>query len=178
MTRRRMLSRRCFSFTIPLPHNWTTQNNGANFGTDYYTRLAVAKSNIFVNSPNETKYFYQDLDESGAQLNGNNSYTVTFAKDALPPVKGFWSLTLYNEHHFFSPNEIKRYSVGTKNKTLVAGPDGSLTIYVQAAAPDGDKKANWLPAPKQNFALFMRSYWPEEAILNGSWTPPAVVKVK
>ena len=35
-----------------------------------------------------------------------------------PPVNGFWSLTLYNEHHFFAPNEIKRYSIGTKNKAL------------------------------------------------------------
>ena len=53
---------------------------------------------------------------SGARLNGANRYTVTFAKDQTPPVNGFWSLTLYNEHHFFAPNEIKRYSIGTKNK--------------------------------------------------------------
>jgi hypothetical protein len=163
---------------IPLPHNWTTQNNGAQFGIDYYTRLAVAKSNIFVNSPNETKYFYQDFDDGGSQLNGRHSYTLTFAKGGLPPVRGFWSLTLYNQHHFFSPNEMKRYSVGTKNKTLVTAPDGSLTIYVQSTPPDGDERANWLPAPKENFSLYVRAYWPEDAILNGHWTPPAVVKVK
>jgi hypothetical protein len=166
------------NYGIPLPHYWTTQNNGAEFGTDYYTRLAVGKSNIFVNMPNETKYFYQDLDESGAQLNGSHAYTVTFPKAALPPVKGFWSLTLYNEHHFFSPNEIKRYSVGTKNKTLVTAPDGSLTVYVQATPPEGEKKANWLPAPKDNFTLYIRAYWPEDSVLNGNWTPPAVMKVK
>ena len=64
-----------------LPHHWSTISNEAAFGTDYFTRTAVAKSNIFVNSPNETKYFYQDLDASGARLNGANRYTVTFAKD-------------------------------------------------------------------------------------------------
>jgi hypothetical protein len=163
---------------VPLPHNWTTQNNGAEFGTDYFTRAAVAKSNIFVNAPRETKYFYQDLDGDGQQLNGNHAYTVTFAAGQLPPVKGFWSLTLYNQHHFFSPNEIKRYSVGTKNKTLIKGADGSLTIYVQSNPPEGDKKANWLPAPKENFDLYVRSYWPEETILNGTWTPPVVTKMK
>jgi hypothetical protein len=167
------------NYGLPLAHNWTTQSNGANFGKDYYTRLAVAKSNIFVNLPNETKYFYQDLDDSGALLNGAHSYTVTFAKGALPPVKGFWSLTLYNQHHFFEPNAIKRYSVGTKNKTLVTAPDGSLTIYVQPNQPsDPTQRANWLPSPKDNFVLYIRSYWPEDAILNGTWTPPAVVKVK
>jgi hypothetical protein len=79
------------NYGLPLPGNWTTQKNGAEFGTDYYTRTAVAKSNIFVNTQNETKYFYQDLDSSGARLNGSHRYTVTFEKGSLPPVKGFWS---------------------------------------------------------------------------------------
>jgi hypothetical protein len=87
-----------------LPNNWSTISNEAAFGTDYFTRTAVAKSNIFVNSPNETKYYYQDLDMTGARLNGANRYTVIFPKGQIPPVNGFWSLTLYNEHHFFAPN--------------------------------------------------------------------------
>ena len=118
-----------------LPHHWSTISNEAAFGTDYFTRTAVAKSNIFVNAPIETKYFYQDLDASGARLNGANRYTVTFPKGQTPPVHGFWSLTLYNEHHFFAPNEINRYSLGTKNKELQTTPDGSLTLHVQAEAP-------------------------------------------
>jgi hypothetical protein len=54
------------------PHHWSTISNEASFGSDYFTRTAVAKSNIFVNAPNETKYFYQDLDASGVRLNGAN----------------------------------------------------------------------------------------------------------
>jgi hypothetical protein len=161
-----------------LPQNWTTISNEAAFGTDYYTRTAVAKSNILVNSPNETKYFYQDLDAGGARLNGAKRYTVTFPKDQTPPVNGFWSLTLYNEHHFFAPNELKRYSLGTKNKTLKYNPDGSLTIYVQADAPPEAQRSNWLPAPKGgDFSLYVRAYWPRAAILNGAWTPPGVQKL-
>ena len=166
------------NYGLPLPANWTTQNNGAEFGTDYFTRTAVAKSNIFVNTPNETKYFYQDLDSNGGRLNGAHQYTVTFAKGALPPVKGFWSLTMYNEHHFFEPNKLVRYSLGTKNKDLQRAPDGSLTIYVSATPPSQDKMTNWLPAPKGDFSLYIRSYWPEGAILNGKWTPPPVMEVK
>ncbi|RKE25389.1 hypothetical protein B0G76_6919 [Paraburkholderia sp. BL23I1N1] len=48
------------TFGKRLPANWNTISNGAAFGTDYFTRTAVAKSNIFVNKPNETKYFYAD----------------------------------------------------------------------------------------------------------------------
>jgi hypothetical protein len=82
--------------------------------------------------------------------------SVTFAKDQTPPVSGFWLLTLYNEHHFFAPNELKRYSLGTKNKTLKYNPDGSLTIYVQADPPPETQRANWLPAPKDaDFSLYI-----------------------
>jgi len=161
---------------IQLPHNWSTQNNGAQFGTDYFTRTAVAKSNILVNKPKETKYFYQDLDASGGRLNSQQRYTVTFAKGQLPPVRGFWSLTLYNEEHFFEDNAIKRFSVGTKNKDLKKALDGSLTICVQADEPtDRVQRANWLPAPKDgDFSLYVRAYWPQAAITEGKWTPPAV----
>jgi len=162
-----------------LPHNWSTISNEAAFGTDYFTRTAVAKSNILVNSPNETKYYYQDLDASGARLNGANRYTVTFPKDQTPPVNGFWSLTLYNEHHFFANNDLKRYSLGTKNRDLKYNPDGSLTIYVQSDPPTDALRANWLPAPKNaDFSLFVRAYWPKAAVLDGVWTPPGAQRAE
>lgn len=165
------------NYGLQLPHHWSTVSNGAAFGTDYFSRTAVARSNIFVNQQKETKYFYQDLDQSGTRLNGKLGYSVTFANGELPPVKGFWSLTLYNEQHFFSPNDLGRYSIGTKNKALRTNADGSLTIYVQSASPGKDKESNWLPAPENaDFSLYIRAYWPESAALNGQWTPPAVVK--
>lgn len=160
-----------------LPHHWSTISNESAFGVDYFTRTAVAKSNILVNSPDETKYFYQDLDASGARLSSANRYTVTFAKDQTPPVNGFWSLSIYNEHHFFIANPINRFSVGTKNKDLKLADDGSLTVMVQADEPtDPVARANWLPAPKGDFSLYVRAYWPKPAVMDGSWTPPPVEK--
>jgi len=163
------------NFGIPLPHEWSTVRNGAMFGTDYYTRTAVARSNIFVNKPNEATYFYQDLDDAGTRLNGSKRYTVTFA-EGEPPVKGFWSLTLYDAQHFFVPNQIKRFSLGTKNKDLKLNADGSLTLYIQADEPtDANQRANWLPSPKgKDFSLYIRTYWPDTSVLNGQWTPPPV----
>lgn len=160
----------------PLKDNWTTQANGAQFGLDYLTRTACAKANIFVNKPIETKYFYQDKDVSGVRLQGNSKYTVTFAKGEVPPVKGFWSLTLYNQYHFFSPNPINRFSLGTKNKDLKYNADGSLTLYVQNTPPSNDKLSNWLPSPKETFSLYIRCYWPEDRVIKDSWLPPAVLK--
>jgi hypothetical protein len=104
---------------------------------------------------------------------------VTFAKDQTPPARGFWSLTLYDQKHFFVPNQLDRYSLGTKNRDLVYNPDGSLTLYVQVDPPPEGRRANWLPAPKDaDFSLFVRAYWPKAAVLDGSWTPPAAEPVK
>jgi hypothetical protein len=77
---------------------------------------------------------------------------------------------------FFNPNDLKRYSLGTKNKDLKYNSDGSLTIYVQTHPPTEAQRNNWLPAPKGDFSLFVRTYWPKTAVLDGSWTPPAVNK--
>lgn len=163
------------NFGEALPYNWGTISNESAFGTDYYVRTATAKANILVNSPNETKYYYQDLDEGGARLNSSNRYVVTFGPGGTPPVHGFWSLSIYNEHHFFVPNAINRFSVGTKNKDLKRNADGSLSIYVQVEEPvDPLQRANWLPAPQGDFSLYIRAYWPKAEVLDGSWTPPAV----
>jgi hypothetical protein len=162
---------------LPLPGYWSTQHNGARFGTDYLSRAAMGKANIFVNQPEETTYFYQDLDEHGDRLDGSRSYTITFLAGALPPVQGFRSLTLYNEHHFFHPNDLKRYSLGTKNKDLHYAPDGSLTLTASAAPPgDEELRPNWLPAPDGPFSLYLRAYWPSQQILDGIWTPPPITR--
>lgn len=167
------------SWGVQLPNHWSAVSNPARFGTDYFARTAVARSNILVNAPDETKYLYQDLDADGIRLNGAKRYTVTFGKDGTPPAYGFWSLTLYDAHHFFVPNPMKRYSVGTKNKDLKTSPDGSLTIYVQAEPPADAQRSNWLPAPKdQDFSLFIRAYWPRVAVIDGSWTPPPVARAQ
>jgi hypothetical protein len=43
---------------------------------------------MYDNRPEETKYIYTDDDSQGQQLDGQNTYAVTFAKGQVPPVKG------------------------------------------------------------------------------------------
>ena len=158
----------------PIGNGWNSPPNGANWGYDYLSRAASAKSNMYDNAPQETRYIYTDFDSSGQRLNGAQAYTVTFALGQTPPVDGFWSLTLYNKEHLFEPNTLNRFSLGTKSKSIKVSQDGSLTIYVQNASPGPDKQENWLPAPKDNFSLYIRAYWPKEEITSGHWTPPLV----
>jgi hypothetical protein len=158
----------------PAGNGWNRSVHNAEWGVDYFNRTGTAKSNMFDNRPSETQYFYTDLDSTGAQLKGSNTYSVTFAAGSEPPVNGFWSLTLYNEQHLFHPNDLKRYSLGTKNETLKRNNDGSLTLYAGAKSPGADKEGNWLPAPKGTFSLYIRAYWGKKAILDGSWQPPKI----
>lgn len=158
----------------PAGNGWNRSANNAQWGIDYFNRSGTAKSNMFDNRPSETQYFYIDDDATGARLQGSNGYVVTFPNGGEPPVRGFWSLTLYNDKHLFHPNDLKRYSLGTKNKNLQRGDDGSLTVYIGAKSPGPEHESNWLPAPDGHFSLYIRAYWGEQGILYGSWQPPAV----
>ncbi|WP_328464007.1 DUF1214 domain-containing protein [Streptomyces sp. NBC_00448] len=155
-------------------NKWFSPTDNSAFGTDYLTRTALARSNMFENAPHETKYLFTDTDIDGAQLDGSRAYTVRFDAGQLPPVNGFFSMTLYNKHHFYAENDLGRYSLGTKNPDLEYGEDGSLTLYVGNTPPDGAPATNWLPAPADAFSLYLRAYWPQQPILDGTWTPPRV----
>lgn len=162
---------------VQIDNYWTRPFNNAAFGFDYLTRTAIAKSNIFTNHYRESAYFYQYRDAEGKRLDASKEgYSITFAKNELPPVNGFWSITLYDENHFFHHNELKRYSLGTKNKSLKYNKDGSLTFYFQHTRPAKEFVSNWLPAPAGKFAVTIRAYWPQESIVNGQWKAPGVVR--
>jgi len=158
-------------------NGWNSPVNNAEWGTDYLNRTGTACSNMYDNKPDETKYIYRDYDSQGQQLDGRNAYTLTFPKGQTPPVRGFWSVTLYNEFHLFTPNPMGRYSLGTKSKFLQYNPDGSLTLYFGTKSPGKDKETNWVPAPNGTFSLYIRAYWADRAILDGTWQPPNVENV-
>ena len=168
----------------PLPAGWTTVVNGAAFGTDYLTRTAVARSNVFVNRHRETKYYYLDVDATGRRLEGNRRYVITFPPGMLPPAAGFWSLTAYDARHSLPPGSAARHSIGTRDHSLVFAADGSLTIVVEPAGSSGPAATppaagthapqNRIEAPEGPFSLYLRLYVPLAPALDGDWTPPPV----
>lgn len=162
---------------IPLPAGWTTVVNGAAFGTDYLTRTAVARSNVFVNRHHETKYYYLDVDATGRRLDGRQRYAITFPAGRLPPAAGFWSLTAYDARHAFPADSTARHAIGSRDTALEFAADGSLTILVEPAgsASAASNAPNRITAPEGPFSLYLRLYAPEQIALQGGWTPPPVV---
>jgi len=151
-----------------------------NFGTDYRLRGMANLLGPGWNRPEDAVYPLSQKDPKGDAYDGAKyKYVVRFEKGQLPPAEAFWSLTMYDTDFFFVPNLIHRYDLAQRNK-LVANPDGSVDMYLQAASPGKDKESNWLPAPKGKFMLVMRIYSPKNtppSILDGSWTPPPVKRV-
>jgi len=151
------------------------------YGTDYMKRAVVAAFGWPANLQEDAVYPYTLIDADGQKLTGANKYTLTFAKGQTPPVNGFWSITMYmiDEGWWFVPNALNKFTVSPRDD-LKANPDGSITLYFQKDSPGKDKESNWLPAPAGEFIPMLRMYWPSEkspSILDGTWTPPKVVKV-
>lgn len=149
------------------------------YGTDYLMRALVTAIGLGANRPQDAVYPTSQKDAEGKTYDGANKYVVRFAKGQLPPVEGFWSLTMYDGAYFFVPNPINRYSISAR-QDLKPNPDGSVDLYIQKDSPGADKESNWLPAPAGKFILMLRMYWPNESnpsIIDGTWTIPPVRKV-
>jgi hypothetical protein len=156
---------------------WTYSTHCGAYGVDYMYRAAIAFGALGENLPQDAVYPSLATDSEGKSLDGSSTYILHFDKGELPPVNAFWSVTAYDTDGYFIPNALKRQALGDRDK-LQFNPDGSLDLYIQADSPGPDKEANWLPVAKAPFTLLMRLYSPKAVILDGSWTPPLVMRVK
>ena len=158
----------------PARNGWTSLSGGR-YGADYNTRALVARIGLGANPPEDAVYLNCRIDSSGEPLNGVSRYRLHFDKEQLPPVRAFWSVTMYGPDGYFVPNSINRYAIGDRDP-LAFNADGSLDLYIQREAPGRARDVNWLPAPEEAINLSFRLYWPKEEVLNGNWIPPAVVR--
>ena len=101
---------------------------------------------------------------------------IHFNKGEMPPVNGFWSLTMYDADYFFVQNPLNRYTLSSRSK-FKTNRDGSVDLYIQNTSPGKDRESNWLPVPAGKFILMFRFYWPKEAIIDGTWKLPAVTSI-
>jgi hypothetical protein len=156
-------------------NDWRTNVTAiGTYGADYLHRAGVACAGLGVNLPADAVYPTAFAEADGRPFTSELGYVLHFGKGQLPPVRAFWSLTLYNDQQRFAANPIRRYAIGDRDK-LQFNPDGSLDLYVQRESPGAERESNWLPAPADGrFTLSLRLYWPQQDVLNGTWAPPPV----
>ncbi|UST72292.1 DUF1254 domain-containing protein [Pseudomonas siliginis] len=159
-------------------NGWRTNMTAiGTYGADYLHRAGVAYAALGANVIEDAVYPTAFTDAEGKPLLSDHRYVLRFTKDQIPPVRAFWSLTMYDDHQLFTENPIGRYAIGDRDK-LQFGPDGSLEIYIQRESPGKDKETNWLPTPaKGQFSMNLRLYWPEAQALDGRWVPQPVKRV-
>jgi hypothetical protein len=161
--------------SLAATHGWSGFGTSVGrYGTHYDARANVAAQGLGALPPEEAVYF-SCCQRSAAALDGAHAYTLHFAKGQLPPVRAFWSLTLYGEDGYFIANPIHRFAIGDRD-ALKFNADGSLDIYIQHDAPGAERDSNWLPAPEGAFNLTLRLYWPREQVASGHWVPPAITR--
>lgn len=163
-----------------LDNGWAITTKTGPYGTDYIQRALIAMIGLYANLSQDSIYPVSNGPEVGQSYSGAASYVIHFAKGQMPPVNGFWSLTMYDGQYFFVDNPLNRYNVSSRN-TFKTNPDGSVDVYIQHASPGTDKESNWLPAPADRFILIMRMYWPQDtapSILDGTYQLPPVNRVQ
>jgi DNA sulfur modification protein DndE len=160
-----------------LVNGWLMPKDTGQYGTDYLTRAVVAMFGLGANLPEDAIYAVAKVDADGQPLSGANRYVLHFDKKDIPPVKGFWSLTAYDDQYFLVKNPHHKYAVSPRDE-LKLNDDGSLDLYLTHDSPGADKEANWLPTPRDEpFTLMLRLYWPEQSVISGQWRPQPVKRL-
>lgn len=162
-------------------HNgWLFSTKTGLYGTNYIQRALITAIGLGANRPQDAVYPTSEGPSLLGTYSGAKKYVMHFPKGQLPPVNGFWSLTMYDKDYFFVPNPLNRYSISAR-QNLKTNADGSVDLYIQNKSPGTGTESNWLPAPKDKFILMLRLYWPKTgkpSILNGTWKIPEVRAVK
>ncbi len=121
-------------------------------------------------------YLLAIQDKSGQPLEGLKSYRLNVP--ANPPVKLYWSVTLYDRATHTLIKNVSHPSRSSGIREMQKNADGSIDVYFGPSAPAG-KEANWAPRdPKGEFELMFRFYGPTPALFDKSWKLPDVEEMK
>jgi len=167
-------------------HNgWLVGRTGS-YGTDYALRALVDQFGLGAPQPEVSVYPLTLFDRARRPLTATQRYVAHFPKGTVPPpVKFFWSLTLYDNDGFFVVNPLNRYLLNDRSD-LVRNADGSVDVYIQSEAPSSTtQKRNWLPSPKPDakqtgFRLMVRLYGLSASGIRGvidgtGWRAPTIL---
>ena len=115
-------------------NGWMHPRVIGNYRTDYVMRTITNYAGIWANNSKEVVYF------TGQGLDGSQSYTQTFPKDALPRTKTryFWSAIVVDGVDYkVIPNSLNRFLLN-KQSPLQFDDDGSLTLAFRAETARGN----------------------------------------
>jgi hypothetical protein len=120
-------------------------------------------------------YLETSKDKDGNWLDGGQTYRMRVA--ANPPVKQFWSITLY-ENTTRGPvvTDQGAADLSSRKPDLVKNTDGSVDLFFGPDKPVG--ATNWIKTnPGKGWFPYFRFYAPSEDYFNKSWQLNDIEKV-
>ena len=160
-------------------NGWSLPSTSGSYGDDWLTRTLINLGGIWANTPDEVVYYKGFVDGSGAKLENDRTYTLTFPDTQLPAryADYFWSVIAVDavQHHVL-PNPLNRYLLNNQSD-LAYADDGSLTLVFAPERPDDVHDGNWLPTSgDQGYSLTFRFYGPKDDVAARSYFPPPLTK--
>ena len=125
-------------------NGWGYTTKTGIYGTNYIQRALVTAIGLGANRPQDAIYPTSIKADSGLikrAYNGFGKIRPDLQEGSqLPPVSGFWSLTMYNDKYFFVDNPLNRFSISPR-QPLQANDDGSIDLLIQNESPGADKES-------------------------------------
>jgi len=159
----------------PLAYNsYTFENEGvrlldARAAFHFYaTGITPAMSMKIIGKGSQYAVAYSDKD--GNTFDGSKTYK--FHVPVNPPMKDFWSFTIYdNQTRSMLQTDQQFPGIDNNKKDLKQNADGSWDIYIGPEAPKG-MESNWVQTiPGKGWNTIFRLYGPLEAWFDGEWYP-------
>jgi hypothetical protein len=108
----------------------------------------------------------------GKPLDGDKTYRLHVP--ANPPVKLYWSATVYDRATHAFIREMPKLACSSLTPGLVRNADGSVDAYFGPKAQAG-KEANWVPTKSGGaFEVMFRFYGPEKPLFDKTWKLPDI----
>ena len=141
----------------------------------YATGITPAMSMKIIGKGSQYAIAYSD--ENGNTFDGNKTYK--FHVPANPPMKEFWSFTIYdNQTRSMLQTDQQFPGIDNNKKDLIQNEDGSWDIYIGPDAPKGFEN-NWIQTvPGKGWNTIFRLYAPLEPWFEGKWYPSDAVELK
>ena len=153
---------------------WAVNFGIGRYGSEYLVRALTAYKGLGALAGEEAVYAMCDFDAERQGLDGRQRYVMRFAPGELPPVDGFWSITMYDADRFLYPNAFGRHSIGDRTAGLKRDADGGLSLVIGHEAPAD--MGNWLPAPAGPCYVVLRLYVPRPEAR--TWAIPPLERVR
>jgi len=148
------------------PNSYPTDARGLAYSYAYFSAKHLGDGQF---------YLMTIKDKDGNRIDGAKTYRLHVPPN--PPVRLYWSATVYDRATHALIRDTKWCSRSSKTPGLQRNADGSCDVYFGPTAPAG-KESNWVPTDASGECeVLFRLYGPELAFFEKKWILPDIESV-